>query len=264
MKIAYFGFDLFVDCLKTIIDNGHDVVKIFTCKVDGDYENNTKTYAVANSNSIDITDEKVTGEMIYELENVGCDIMVSAGYYYKIPISKKIMGVNIHPALLPVGKGPWPQPITILRNIKDSGITLHKLTDSFDSGEIVLQQSIKVDDKENLETLTTKMQIAAPKLIAKFLKSPKQLWDKSVAQTSGEYWKEPNKEDMTFSLTDSFEKIDRITRAFYGYRCYLQTDGECIVIKEAVCVTNSTILKNVEYIDTFKINGGVLVLLKLS
>lgn len=38
MKIAYFGFDLFYDCLQMLIDNGHEIMKIFTCVVDGDYD----------------------------------------------------------------------------------------------------------------------------------------------------------------------------------------------------------------------------------
>ena len=53
MKIAYFGFDLFYDCLQMLIDSGHEILKIFTCDVDGDYEQNVRTYAAAKEYGIE-------------------------------------------------------------------------------------------------------------------------------------------------------------------------------------------------------------------
>lgn len=38
------------------------------------------------------------------------------------------MQVNLHPAFLPTGRGAWPMPVSILKNIP-SGMTLHKLED---------------------------------------------------------------------------------------------------------------------------------------
>lgn len=34
MKIAYFGYDFFYDCLKTVLSEGHDVIKVFTFDTD--------------------------------------------------------------------------------------------------------------------------------------------------------------------------------------------------------------------------------------
>lgn len=43
-----------------------------------------------------------------------------------------VMQVNLHPALLPEGRGPWPMPTAILRG-KSSGVTLHKLAEESDA-----------------------------------------------------------------------------------------------------------------------------------
>lgn len=257
MKIAYFGFDLFADCLDYIVSNGYNVVKIFTCEVDGVYETNSRVFEIAERYGIEITDSKVTRNDIEKLESLGCDIIISAGYYFKIPISKKIMGVNIHPALLPVGKGPWPQPVTILKGLDESGITLHKLAEKIDCGDIIFQHKIAVSKTDNLETLTKKMQEYAPLLLEKFLSNPENYFGKSVKQANGEYWNEPNVCDMTFSLEDDYSKIDRITRAFYGYKCYLNNRK----IIKAVCVkSGEEYMYN--YTEKFDIDGGKLLVLK--
>ena len=98
MKIAYLGFDLFYDCLEYLVEN-FNVIKIFTCDVDSAYEFNHKTYRIANDNNIPITIEPINEKAIVELEELGCDVIVSAGYYHKIPTSDKIKSVNIHPSL---------------------------------------------------------------------------------------------------------------------------------------------------------------------
>ena len=71
MKIAYFGFDLFYDCLQMLIDNGHEIMKIFTCDVDGDYERNVRTYAAAKKYGIEITSCRPNADMLYELFKTG-------------------------------------------------------------------------------------------------------------------------------------------------------------------------------------------------
>ena len=93
MKIAYLGFDLFFECLEYLSDN-YEVIKIFTCDVDGDYEKNVRTYSLAKEKNIPITTERITSEDIEQLERSECDLIISAGYYFKIPVSDKIKSIN--------------------------------------------------------------------------------------------------------------------------------------------------------------------------
>ena len=263
MKIVYFGFDLFYDCFEALVKDGHDIVKIFTCPVDGEYEFNTRIYAAARRLGIDITDKKPGRCELTKLVDDGCELMISAGYYYKIPVIGGVMQVNIHPALLPVGRGPWPQPVAILKAMKKFGVTLHKLADGFDSGDIVLQQSFDVSKNENLETLTEKCVLHAVSALRKFMRKPLYYWSYAVSQPSGEYWREPTEEEMTFRPCDGFEKIDRITRAFYGYRCFMLCGGVKTVIKRAKCIKNSqTGAVSSQFV--IDIEGGRLIILNLA
>ncbi len=263
MKVAYFGFDLFFDCLKQIKESGNEIVKIFTCKVDGVYEFSDKVYKFAKDNNIEITDKKVEVNDIINLVEDGCNLLFSAGYYYKIPVINNVVGVNIHPALLPIGKGAWPQPITILKRLKTTGITLHKLSEEFDSGDVVLQQKFSVSIGENLETLTKKYAYYAKNITKKFFSNTSKYLSAALPQQMGEYWHEPTVTDMTFSIDDTFDKIDRITRAFYGFKCFLKIEDKTIEILKSKCVRSIDCLNN-GYVDKFKINGGWLVILNYA
>jgi methionyl-tRNA formyltransferase len=50
--------------------------------------------------------------------------------------------INIHPSLLPAYKGVDPVFYALLDNQQRLGVTLHKMAESFDTGDALLQQEI--------------------------------------------------------------------------------------------------------------------------
>lgn len=79
-----------------------------------------------------------------------CKILIVGGYAKKIP--NKLLhiyeewAINIHPSLLPMYKGPQPEAQIILNNEnKYAGISLHRLTTSWDSGAIYYQKGYSPD-----------------------------------------------------------------------------------------------------------------------
>lgn len=72
--------------------------------------------------------------------------------------------VNIHPSLLPKygGKGMFGsnvhQAVLLHRDI-ETGITIHLVNEHFDEGEILAQFSLKIDEKETLDTLQYKIHL---------------------------------------------------------------------------------------------------------
>ncbi len=260
MKIAYFGFDLFYDCLEQIKNSGHEIIKIFTCKVDEVYEFSNKVRRFAAENNIEITDAKVCKLDIENLIKNKCDLLFSAGYYFKIPIIEGVLGVNIHPALLPVGRGPWPQPVTILKELDETGITLHKLSNNFDEGDIILQKKFKLDFKENLETLTEKNAYYARRVTEELFCDFENLILNSVKQTAGEYWPEPNESDYLFDENDAGEKIDKILRAFYGFKCTMLFKDKKIHIKKGIFTYDHVLSNN----DVYEMNDGYVAVIEYA
>ncbi len=220
MKIVYFGFDLFSDCFKKICElKSVDVMAVYTFKTDDIFEFNSEIRDIAKNHNIPVFTEKITAEKLEEYFENGCDLIISAGYIYKIPVLSRenFKGINIHPALLPVGRGAWPYPVTILKGLRRSGVTIHKITEKFDEGDILLQRSYPIEKEETLDTLTQKSQIVASEMITECLYDFAALWENARPQTGGEYWAEPTDADRTINNEMSLQEAQRIVRAFGSY-----------------------------------------------
>lgn len=220
MRIVYFGFDLFADCFRAVVNTkGVEVMALYTFPTDNEFEFNREVVEVAREHNIPVHYEKITPEALEEYFDNGCDFILSAGYIYKIPILNRpeFKGVNIHPALLPIGRGAWPYPCTILKGLKKDGVTLHKIEEGFDTGDILLQGSYRVRRKETLDTLTKKSQKLAVNLVKKLLASFSECWDNAEEQGDGEYWSEPTDKDRTITSEMSVSDAKHLVRAFGSF-----------------------------------------------
>lgn len=215
MKIAYFGYDFFYKCLDLLIKSEHEVIKVFTYKTDNVYNFNEKILDLCNKNDIlHQVSQGISDSDIKKLEDANCDLLVSSAYPYKIPTNHSIKGINIHPTLLPNGRGPWPLPYIILNEYKISGVTIHKLTDKMDSGDILIQESFSIMKNEDLETLSIKSQIIAKNILEKLMKNFEKYWKDSKKQEAGSYWPNPTEDMMMLDFNKNTEDLIKIQRAF--------------------------------------------------
>ena len=223
MQIAYLGYDLLFPCLPALEESGCRVMEVFSFPTDDEFEFHREVEAFARRRDIPFTLERIRLEDIHRLKDGGCEAVFCAGYLYRVPVDHSLPLVNVHPALLPVGRGAWPMPVTILRGLRESGVTLHKMEAGFDTGDILLQEAVPVAPEEDLERLTRKLQAAAARLCRQMAGDFQRIWDSARPQGPGEYWPDPQKADYTITEETSPQETDRILRAFYGYDCYLKT-----------------------------------------
>lgn len=101
-----------------------------------------------------------------ELQKVKADLIVLAGFLWKIPqrlidaYPRRI--INIHPALLPKygGKGMYGQYVheAILNAGEvESGITIHYVDEHYDNGDIIFQTACPVLETDGPETLAQRI-----------------------------------------------------------------------------------------------------------
>ena len=107
------------------------------------------------------------GEAILKpLNRYGINMIVLAGYLKKIPenvveiFNNRIL--NIHPALLPAFGGKGMYGIRVHQAVYDSGAkisgaTVHLVNNEYDSGPIVLQQAVEIDDCYSPEAIAGKV-----------------------------------------------------------------------------------------------------------
>jgi len=78
------------------------------------------------------------------------DLLISASYGQKIPhdliASSTFGGINVHPSLLPAWRGAYPIPWSILMGEAQTGVTLITLSDKFDTGKILAQKKVSLQE----------------------------------------------------------------------------------------------------------------------
>lgn len=229
MKIAYAGFDLMYGAMEALSEN-NEIIKLFTCAVDGVYEKNDRAVGLAKKLGIPYTEKRITREDIEELLNEGCELLISAGYYYLIPVDERLRMVNIHPSLLPYGRGAWPMPLAILDRLSESGVTVHKTERSFDTGDILMQERFELLDDETLESFMDKVNGLFSDMMMRLTANFGDLWNNARPQGDGEYQNEPDPEEYTLSAENDVEYADRVLRAFYGFPCYYRSESGVVEI----------------------------------
>lgn len=233
MRIAYFGYDFFVDALERLLTDGHTLVHIQTYKTDGKFTNrNDRLLEIARRGAIPVGWERPTSLDIEALRST--DAVLVMGFKYKVPVVDGVRAVNLHPTLLPEGKGPFPLPWLILGNAEHSGLTLHKLTEKMDEGPILTQTPIPVSEGETLESLCAKMQMAAGAFVGGALRDFDALWSSAVTPTrEGSYW-EATEADWRLPWHKGWQTVLRTVRAFGVYESEAILEGETWTVTDAV------------------------------
>ncbi len=72
--------------------------------------------------------------------------------------------LNIHPALLPLFKGLHPHKQALDAGVKISGCTVHFVTEEMDSGPIVAQAAVPVEEGDTSDTLASRILVAEHRL----------------------------------------------------------------------------------------------------
>ncbi len=95
-------------------------------------------------------------DFLNKLKNLDPDLLVLAGFLWKIPnkIVKSFRNriINIHPSLLPKYGGKGMYGINIHNAVfnnkeKQSGLTIHYVNEEYDKGGVIFQKTVDVDVK---------------------------------------------------------------------------------------------------------------------
>lgn len=227
MKIAYLGIDLLISALETAHEAGHDILKIYTCPCDNRTEFNLEVTAFAQKHNIPYTTSRLTEEDLASLKREGCELLLCAGYYYRAPITDAFAMVNVHPAPLPSCRGSWPMPLILLGAHPCGGVTIHRMAKDFDTGDILMQAEFPINPET--DTLVSYMETASQltkEMLGAFLADTARYLSCATPQGEGRYLPLPSEEIYTIRSTMTTKEADRILRAFLGYECIYEKDGE--------------------------------------
>lgn len=180
MKIVYMGTpDFAVAPLEAIISAGHEVTAVVTQpdkqKGRGKEVQMTPVKECALKHNIPVFQPvKIKeAEAVKQLSGYEADIFVVAAFGQFL--SEEILNmpkfgcVNIHASLLPKYRGAAPIQRVILDGEKETGVTIMKMAQGIDTGDMYLKRAVPIDDKETGESLHDKLMALGAELIVEAL-----------------------------------------------------------------------------------------------
>lgn len=234
MKFVFFGYDFSVSVLEHILAQGHQLCGVFTFPCDNVYSFNTEIKALSQKHNVPLSEVKPTPADIEQYLEQGVELFLSAGYMFKIPPidERRAYAVNIHPAYLPRARGVMPTPYILIQEPEAAGVTLHKISEEFDRGDIILQAHIKLNQRETVESYSTRALMLYAPLIIEFLKDPKSYWENAKPQdeTVATHYPPPDDVMRILDFNQKVEDIDKAARAFGRFGSLANIQGQLFAV----------------------------------
>lgn len=113
-----------------------------------------------------LSEEEYAQRLLHALGEAKADLVCLAGYMRLLPtpVVQAYAGrvMNIHPALLPLfgGKGMYGEHVhraVLDSGMKVSGCTVHFVDEHYDTGPIIVQRCVPVEEEDTWETLAARV-----------------------------------------------------------------------------------------------------------
>lgn len=255
ISIIFMGTpDFAVPILEGLIENYQ--VKLVVCQPDR--KKNRKgeviippTKQIAITHNIEVFQPEKIRNDYQKILDTNPDIIITCAYGQIIP--KQILDypkygcINVHGSLLPKLRGGAPIHWAIISGLKETGMTIMKMDEQMDSGDIISQEALTIGEDEILSSLYKRMSLLGKELLLKTL--PDILTNNVTYQKQDEskvtYGLNIKKEEEKIDFTKTKEEIKNLVRGLCpipGAYCYLD-DKRMKIYEVEVTNTNKDIEK---------------------
>ena len=200
-KIAFMGTPIFaVPILKNIYQNG--------------YESPIHSFAETISYNVRTPDKLNNNNSEYEyFKSLNLDLVIIVAYGIIIPkdfLSLSKQGfINLHASLLPKWRGAAPIQRSIMSQDKETGISVMKINEKLDEGDISHIFKINIEENENAQTLSDRLSALASDKISEVIDSiiGKEVNFKQQDHSQATYAKKIKKTEGLIDWNDRAENI---------------------------------------------------------
>ena len=219
--------------------------------------------------------EKVR-EKTDEILKYNPDIIITCAYGQIIPSvlldTPKYKAVNVHASLLPKLRGGSPLHRCIIDGYSETGVTIMYMAPGMDDGDIITQESIKIEDTDNVGTIHDKLSTLGRNLLLEILPSIFNGTNERIHQDESEVTfaynikREEEKLDFNKTAREVFNHI----RGMYPFPvAYTTLNGEIIKICESKIgtKTNGTVGEIISIYDNgigVKCSDNEIIITKLK
>jgi len=236
MRFAIATSDYYLGVFVSFVAAGWTPVKLFTIKSNDEFGAWQATTHYAEQLGIAIQYTKITVNDLAELREQGCEALIIANYPWLVPEWRPYLSyaVNFHCSPLPLARGPYPIIRAIINNEDSWAVTCHQLTQQFDRGDILDNESFRLQHDECHESLFFKVRMAANRLAARVALNLPQLWANAKPQEAGSYWSLPTPNERALNFSQTTDQLLRVVRAFGKNGSFACIDNKIIQFQQAV------------------------------
>jgi len=177
----------------------------------------------AQKHNIKTLQPKKISAIVEDVEELNPDIIITIAYGQILP--EKILNIpqygclNLHASLLPKYRGASPIQSAIANGETEAGVTLIKMDKGMDTGDIIAQEKIEIDNLETGASLHDKLSKLsaeiALKYIADYIKGKLKLQKQNEKQST--IAPKLTRDSGKIDWNKSAEEIKRLVRAFYPW-----------------------------------------------
>ena len=209
--------------------------------------------------------DNVNSKKVYErIKNDDIDINIIAGFPYifknRLINSSSFGTINLHAGKLPQYRGGSPLNWQIINNEKKIGVSISRIDEKIDEGELLARSSFKISPKDNIISVTEKAEREFLKIIKKSIKN---LLNKNFLKKGGmnSYYRQRNPTDseINFKRMTAFEIKNLVRACKEPYNAFYKKDGKKNYIKQAVVLKRKD-LKLISKKNIFNCKKGLVVL----
>ena len=176
------------------------------------------------------------------IRSLNLDLILALGWYYMIP--KKIRGLakygawGIHASLLPKYAGGAPLNWAIINGEKETGVTLFRMDDGVDDGDIIIQKSFPIKYEDSIKDVYEKATVVSTKILKQTLQNINGVKFEPQDKSKIKVYPQRTPEDGAINLSQSSKDIYNFIRAqsspYPGAFC--EYEGEKMIIWDAELV----------------------------
>lgn len=189
---------------------------------------------------VDSTPGKRITDFYDDLVALKPDVILVMGWYYMIP--KKIRDIarfgtwGIHASLLPKYAGGAPLVWAIINGEKETGVSLFKIDDGVDDGDIIAQHTIPITFEDSIKEVYAKAIEASKEILLNALQNIEEINFIQQEKSKIEIWPQRKPEDGEIDLNWPAERIYNFIRAQappYPGAFIKTADGKKIIIEKS-------------------------------
>lgn len=129
------------------------------------------------------------------LESQAVELVVVCGFHFRLTDGFRSCFtecVNVHPSLLPAYRGPEPLVWALLEKVPVVGLSLHCIDAGFDTGDVLLQESVERGGTATIFGLENRLAECAQRMVPRLCKLFCRQELRRIPQSAGAYYPLPS------------------------------------------------------------------------